>query len=455
MMKLSLRVCFLSIACLLVGCGTWVKSEFTPPVVHYPPQWQSVESGQALPAIFAWHDFHDPRLERWIARVQKSNPDLALAALRLYQARLAAQETGISQVEKLQLGLTTGTTRALSRSESTAKSSSARLATGYELDLWGKIARQKDATEWEKQASEQDLRAARLSLLATASQYYWQRASLNRRLGIAHQEIEYAEKTLQLANVRFAAGKTAQLDTLDAQRGLLEQQNVLVQLQNERDQVVNLQTLLLGAPPGTVIEEPTPLAYRYLPTVNSGISAAVLQNRPDVKAQELRLRNTLNQKDIKRLDYYPSLSLTATLGTSSALLGKLLSNPMGALGAGLSLPFVEWRKMNLQIETAQNVFEQKSLLFSQTLYQAMREVDDSLSRHETLKAEQQTRQRILALSRQSEYLYEVRYREGAGKLADLLDARQRRRLAELAVEANLLSQYQNLAQIYLALGGES
>jgi outer membrane protein TolC len=128
---------------------------------------------------------------------------------------------------------------------------------------------------------------------------------------------------------------------------------------------------------------------------------------------------------------------------------------MGALGAGLSLPFVEWRKMNLQIETAQNVFEQKSLLFSQTLYQAMREVDDSLSRHETLKAEQQTRQRILALSRQSEYLYEVRYREGAGKLADLLDARQRRRLAELAVEANLLSQYQNLAQIYLALGGES
>ncbi|ERV81068.1 hypothetical protein Q058_00139 [Pseudomonas aeruginosa BL04] len=38
---------------------------------------------------------------------------------------------------------------------------------------------------------------------------------------------------------------------------------------------------------------------------------------------------------------YPDLSLTGTLGYSSTALGELLKNPVGALGAGLSLPFLQ------------------------------------------------------------------------------------------------------------------
>ncbi|CAI0770134.1 Probable efflux pump outer membrane protein ttgC precursor [Serratia quinivorans] len=175
-------------ALLSTGCGNALKSEYQSPKVDYPTQWQpSADAATSVP--FAWHDFHDPQLERWLQQVMLANNDLAAAALRVYRAQLVAQQVDIGTAPSVNATLNTGASTALSDSSPWNKNSSASLAVSYEVDLWGKLARQRDAAEWASQATQQDLQSARLALLANASKNYWRLGFINQRIGVSQQNI--------------------------------------------------------------------------------------------------------------------------------------------------------------------------------------------------------------------------------------------------------------------------
>lgn len=439
-------------ALVSAGCGNTLKSEYQPPKVDYPAHWQS-GTDAATPVPFDWQDFHDPQLDRLLQQVMVSNNDVAAAALRVYRAQLAAQRVDISTAPSVNASLNTGANTALSDSSAWNKSSSANLGVSYEVDLWGKLARQRDAAEWASQATQQDLQSARLALLASASKNYWRIGFINQRIGVSQQSIAYSRQTLQLANARYHAGSVSSLDVVDAEQSLINQESTHLALLRERQQALNEQTLLLGAPPGSALVEPTRLPTGPLPQINAGIPASVLQHRPDISAKELRLRESLANVDIKRTQYYPAFSLTGSLGASSSALLEFLRNPLASVGAGLSLPFLEWRQMNVDINIARSDYELQLLEFKQALYKAMADVDNALSLRTQLLAQEKHLRAALALARKSEQLNESRYRQGAVPINFWLDAQNRRRLAELALDENRFDQYQNLAQLYMEFGG--
>ncbi|CAI0739301.1 macrolide efflux RND transporter outer membrane subunit EtsC [Serratia grimesii] len=443
----------LGVAALIsAGCGNTLKSEYQPPKVGYPAHWHS-STDAATPVPFDWHDFHDPQLDRLLQQVMISNNDLAAAALRVYRAQLAAQRVNIGTAPSVNASLNSSANTALSDSSAWNKSSSANLGVSYEVDLWGKLARQRDAAEWASQATQQDLQSARLALLASVSKNYWHIGFINQRIGVSQQSIAYSRQTLQLANARYRAGSVSSLDVVDAEQSLINQESSHLALLRERQQALNEQTLLLGAPPGSALVEPTRLPTGPLPQINAGIPVSVLHHRPDISAKELRLRESLANVDIKRTQYYPAFSLTGSLGASSSALLEFLRNPLATVGAGLSLPFLEWRQMNVDIKIARSDYELQVLEFKQALYKAMADVDNALSLRTQLLAQEKHFQSALALARKSEQLNESRYRQGAVPINFWLDAQHRRRLAELALDENRFDQYQNLAQLYLEFGG--
>lgn len=434
------------------GCGTVLKSDYQTPQVNYPAHWQ--QNTNASPMVpFDWRDFHDPLLERWLQQVMTSNNDLAVAILRVYRARLEAERAGISTTPSVNAGLNISTNNNLSNPSPWTKNSSASFSTSYEVDLWGKLARQRDAAEWARQATEQDLRAARLLLLASASNNYWQIGFINQQIGVFQQSITYARETLRLVTARYNAGGASLLDVVNAERNLLAQESRLPALQREKQQALNEQALLLGAPPGNVVVEPTHLPTVPLPQINTGVPADVLSRRPDIYAKELRLREALANVDIKRVQYYPGFNLTGSLGTSSTALLEFLRNPVGSVSAGLTLPFLEWRQMSVDIKIARNDYEQRMLEFKQALYKAMVGVDDALSLRTQLMTQETYLKATLELARKSERLNEIRYRQGAIPISFWLDAQEQRRQAELALSDNRFNQYRNLMKILLEFGG--
>lgn len=439
-------------AALSAGCGNSLKSDYRTPHVNYPASWDKNDNASAT-VPFDWQAFNDPQLDNWIRQVMASNNDVAGAVLRVYRARLNAEQVGITIEPRLSAALNANSNNQRNRPSSWAKSNSASISTSYEVDLWGKIARQRDAAEWASQATEEDLRLARLTLLSDASNNYWRIGFLNQQMTVHHQSIDHAYETLRLANARYRAGGALSLDVADAEQSLLMQENKLIALNRLRLQALNERDLLLGAPPGSLVVEPVRLPVGPMPQISAGIPASVLSHRPDISAKEWRLRERLANVDIKRTEFYPALSLTGSLGVSSSSLLTLLHDPVGAVGTSLTLPFLAWRQKGLEIKIVRNNYEQSVLEFKQALYKAMVGIDDALSERTQLLAQETYLRNVLELARKSERLNGVRYRQGAIPIINWLDAQERRRQSELLLDENRLNQYQNLAKIYLEFGG--
>ena len=125
-----------------------------------------------------------------------------------------------------------------------------------------------------------------------------------------------------------------------AEQAVQSQRASLSQLQQQLVETRTALAILLQIPVQQLnIQKPQRLPVIRLPVIGAGLPAEILARRPDLRAAELRLRQALATKDATRASYYPSISLTGNLGSTSTSLTQLLQNPALTLGANLSLPF--------------------------------------------------------------------------------------------------------------------
>jgi outer membrane protein TolC len=129
----------------------------------------------------------------------------------------------------------------------------------------------------------------------------------------------------------------------------------------------------------SIVAERQRLPEGALPAIKAGLPASLLGRRPDLRAAELRLREYLANVDASRASFYPTFTLTGSLGSSSISLEQVLKNPIATLGAGLTLPFLQWNTARLTVAVSQTSYEEAVVNFRQTLYTALSEVENSLA----------------------------------------------------------------------------
>jgi len=452
----------LALALLLAGCaGT--RTAYQAPAATVPAVWQQQPAPASVAAQLPdqwWRQFDDPALSQVVESALARNNDLAAAALRVRQAQLQAGITTAGLGPIVAGRLSSGASRRLEGGDnSTVRSSGASLSVSYEVDLWGRVASTRDAAEWAARATAEDREAAAQALAGTSAGLYWQLAYLNQRVASGGDSLAYAQRTQELVRAQYDAGSVSALELREAEQTVASQRAALAQLEQQRVETRNAVAVLMNAPPGAAAlaevlpAEPQRLPEAALPPVAAGAPAELLARRPDLRAAEARLRNVLASGDATRASYYPALSLTGDLGTSSTSLLRLLSNPVATLGAGLSLPFLRVQEMKLSSQLAAAQYEEAVTNFRQTLYTALADVENALSARTQLLRQGEQLALQLTAAREAERLYEVRYRAGATGLRTWLDAQQRRRTAELAVQENQLAQLNALATLYRVLGG--
>jgi NodT family efflux transporter outer membrane factor (OMF) lipoprotein len=399
---------------------------------------------------------NDPVLDQLVAEVLARNNNLAAATIRVRRAQLQAGLADRALQPTLAGSASTGARRSLESDATSARSSGVTLSASYEVDLWNKLGSQREVARWEALASEQDRQSTRLALIATTARLYWQLAFVNQRLAASTQSIGYAQTTYQLVQTQYRAGAASGLEVAEAQQALAGQQASQSALQQQAVEARTALALLLGNAPGSqAASNPAALPSGDLPALQAGLPASLLARRPDLRAAELRLRQSFTRIDATRASYYPALTLTGSLGTSSTQLTNLLQNPVAALGLGVSLPFLQRANMQLNIQVSETQYEEAVLNFRQTLYTALGDVDNALSSRLQLALQAARLQESLQAARTAERLYEVRYRAGATALKAWLDAQEKRRSADIALADNLLARLNNQLALYQALGGDA
>ncbi|RYZ93084.1 MAG: RND transporter, partial [Moraxellaceae bacterium] len=190
-----------------------------------------------------------------------------------------------------------------------------------------------------------------------------------------------------------------------------------------------------------------------LPDIDAGLPTDLIARRPDLSASEFRLRKVLANKDATRASYYPSFSLTSSLGSSSTSLTELLKNPALTLGAGVSLPFLQYNDMQRNLAISELEYQAAIIGFRQSIYSALADVDNALSNKTQLQIQTNAQQRTLDLAQRTERLNEVRYRAGAVALKQWIDAQEARRNTQNSLLQIRLSQLNNMVVLMQSLGG--
>ena len=439
------------VACLLgAGCSTQTArpDRLQTPV---PAAW----AGEAASAVGNprswWKSFQDPQLDGLVDRALRTNNDFAAAAIRVHRADLQSALIDTNRTPAVSVDAFSTATRGFSP-KFAARSAGVTSLLSFEIDLWGKLAKERRAGRWEVEATVGDCRAFAQWLVGTTAKLYWELAYLNQLLAMADADIDYAKRALELAQTKYEVGAISKLNAAEAELSLSTQQAARTELVQQRTEARNALAILFNQPPQSAGAERSTLPEGRLPPIGAGLPAEILSNRPDLQSAELRVREALINVDITRESFYPTLSLTGTFGTSSDSLVKFLQNPVGTVGGDLALPFLQWNTAKLSTKIARTQFEEAEVQFRQRLYTAMAEVENALSARAQLQAEEQTLRRAVEQAKLAESIARTRFEAGASDVQLWLDAQLRVRGVERSLVANRLNQFDNQADLYRALG---
>lgn len=403
-----------------------------------------------------WTGFGDERLDRLVKQVLAVNTDLASAGFRLQRARFNAGLAVSDSLPNFDVAGSAGYTKQLSGDNNKGvRSYGATASLSYEIDLWGRLRTQRSIANWEAEATDEDLQSTFLSLVSDTCDLYWTLAFLNQRIAAGEASVARVARTLDLVRSQFNSGAVSRLELREAEQNLQSQQAAQSQLVQQRVEARNSLTVLLDGQPWPIVDEPQDMTNAHSPEIDAGLPAELLGRRPDLRAAELRLRESLSQIKVVRATYYPAISLTGSVGGSSDSLSSVLAHPVETLGAGLALPFIHWNEARLNTKIAGAEYEIAANDFRRTLYTAFTEVDNALSARQELTKQVDLSRASFDSAVEVDRLYEVRYRAGATPLRAWLDAQETRRQAEISLAQARLNQLQNDSRLFQALGGSA
>lgn len=443
------RFLLLPVLLLLAGCSALTRSDYQRPLLSLPTQWQPATD---TVSEYGWQRFGDPRLSRVIEQVLESNNDLAAAAITVQQARVAAGLTDTNMTPDVAVSGSASNSKNVRRGTSSQESYSSGITIAWELDLWGKLARTREQSEWEAVASEQDYHATVLTTMGTTAQLYWRIALYNQQIRNQRDGLAISQQTVQQVQSWFNAGKVGQLDVLQSQQALLERENQWRTLVQQRQNTRNALALLLNRPAEQHADEAPALDVNQQVPIAQKTPLRVIAQRPDIQAAESRLRAALAGYDASRLQFYPALSLDASLNAGSQIFSQWFSDPIRSIGGALTLPFIQWNTQQLTVKQADLAVKQAAITFRSTAYAALAEVDEAMENRLSADEQRARLHQSLALSQRRLTLTESRYRAGAVDFQTLLDAQD-----DLLTLENSLAQTQYdylyaTLQLWLAQG---
>lgn len=399
-----------------------------------------------------WTAVNDPDLNQLVQQALSQNVSLAVAAKRLDQARLQADQTASAQWPQAQGQVGSASSKPL-EGGATTRRASASVSVSWELDLWQRLAAQTQAAEWNTQALAQDHQALRLSLVASVVRQYWQWGYAQQRVRVAEQNLQLARQTARLIELQYQAGAISGLAKAQTQQSLATQEASLAQWRASQEESRQALALLLGqAPQAVALPAKGVLPTGLPPDFTPGLPASVLACRPDVRASQARLQQTWSQASATARQWYPALTLTGSVSGSSVALSDVLKDPLGAVSSTLTLPFLQWRERARQVDIANADADISRLNFHQTLFTALSEVDKNLVLQVQLKDQLNAQQRRLSEALTVERLTKARFDAGAEPLRVWLDAQQDARQSELDHAQVALQAWTQWANAMLALG---
>lgn len=443
------------------GCAT-VGPDYSRPATPVPDAHRGAAVAADAPSVAdqAWSTLYvDEPLRELIASALQENYDLRIAASRIVQAQAQFGITRANQFPTVDAqAIGQGQRTSLSSSDGEALTvgvAQLGLSASWEPDFWGRFRRANESARAQILASEWGQRAVRTSLVAQVAAGYFALRAFDLDLEIAQRSLATREESLRLTQVRESGGATSLVDVRQAEQLVHGARARIVDLQRQIEQQENYLSVLAGRLPGSIARGRPLTEQPHAPELPTGLPATLLERRPDIQQAEQGIVAANAEIGVARANYFPRIALTGSGGVASAALSALFTGPAAAWTAAASVtqPIVTAGRTRNQVALATARRDQATLVYQQTVQQALRETADALVGYRRARELRETQEQLVAAAQDARRLADIRYRGGASSYLEVLDSDTRLFEAENDLVQARYAELASFVEIYRALGG--
>ena len=451
-----------ALAVLLGGCASMAppyERPAAPVAATFPDVTQAAAQAGASSTQPAsdldWQQFFvDPRLKALIGLSLKNNRDLRIAVLNVERVRAQYQVQRSQEFPTLYLGAT-GLFQPNADGKGNNSFYTAGLnVTGYELDLFGRVRSLTDAALQQYFASEEGRKAAQISLIAAVANTYLTLLADDAQLGVARQTLQTREEGYRLLKLKFDNGALSDYDLAQAVTLVEGAKAAVALLQRQRMQDENALVQLVGEPLPAGLPAPLPLDQQgLLANLPAGLPSALLERRPDVRQAEHQLQAANANIGAAKAAFFPTITLTGSIGLASADLGGLFDNRAWQFLPRITVPIFDGGYNQANLEVSQTNRDIAVAQYERSIQVAFREVADALAGRATYSEQLRAQEAQAAAEQKRSALAELRFRNGVASFLDVLDAQRALFQTQQATILVQAAQQQNLVTLYKVLGG--
>ncbi len=338
------------------------------------------DSGVGSLPVKWWQSFKDPQLDNLIDQALQGNMTLLAAWDRLRQAQAVAVKAGAEQFPDLSVN---GSAVAINRKEDGKSSGSesyfAGLVASYEFDMWGRIQSQRDAAEFEAQASHFDLQTTAITLTAQVASTWYKLVERYRQFELLNIQIATNQKAFEIITLQVRTGKVGIADMLQQQQLIEANYGEKARLEAQIRLFENQLGVLLGRTRDERLTDSSAALVELAPMPETGLPVELLQRRPDIRSAYDKVLAADRRVAAAIADKYPRISLTARLETSEEQVRDLFSNWFASLAANLTGPLLDGGFRQAEVDRSRSAASEKLHLYGQVVLEAFREVEDALT----------------------------------------------------------------------------
>lgn len=441
--------------------------QYTHTNMESPTKWESADQihyvyNKSIPEKW-WELFNSVQINALIKEALTNNQDLSAAQATLKEAQ--ANLKAISGSELPQINANGGITATrfdpaiygfgFPASDFVLYNASVNVA--YNLDIFGGLKRQAEASAAYTEYQAYQLQAAKLTLAANITTTVFKSALLNEQVINFQKIIQDQDSLLRIAKEQGRVGGTSDATINVLEQNLLQNKAGLLSLKKSQEQTKNLLAVYLGRTPESADFVDYKLDdFKTIQVIPLSVPAKLAYQRPDILAYEALLHEASAKIGVATANLYPSFNIAGGIGPITTQQGWQSFNGQSwiwSVGPTINLPIFNGGSLRAQKKAAIAAFDTARAKYKQSVLHGLQEVADCLTAldndSKALVIQNQSYQKSLRNLTISKNQYKI----GTISLVEMLNA-------QVSTNQALLNQLQahavnlaDIAALFQALGG--
>ncbi|WP_169974761.1 MULTISPECIES: TolC family protein [unclassified Campylobacter] len=402
-----------------------------------------------------WEDYNQPYLNELVELGLKNSINLAKAAISINKALAQVGLIKSELMPKFNANLGIETSRDISKNDTFKESYNSGFSLSYEIDLFKKLSDSKDAAIWELQATKFDLEAAKLTLINSIIDRYFEILYLKESLKFYEISLQNYVQLEAIIRAKFELGKTDELSLKQVQSSILNVKNRILNLNRNLNLAEQTLRNLLSVKPEFEfkINEILLSDINFL-GINLDVPLYAISNRPDLKAAISRIEESLLNVKVSEKSFYPSLTLGASISSRGDRAKDAFKFQFLGGNLAINLPFLNYSRLKNSLKISEYNFENMKLNYEEKLVAALNEVDlgyKNWQKDREIFANYEKQMQNLRYIRD---MYKIKFDLGKTELKNFLEAKNN----EIDMQNSLLLQRYKILQdeinVFKAMAGK-